>query len=58
MKGKTKSKIESLTSWFFFINSDKYELLLKSEGYNGKKRSGSVLRAVPSLLITLCQVST
>ena len=33
----TKRKVESLTNWFFFINGNKHELLLKSKGYNGKE---------------------
>lgn len=39
MKGKLKNKVESLTSWLFFINSNKYELLLKSKGYNKKEKN-------------------
>ena len=43
-KGKTahrqlKRKLESLTNWFFFINGNKHELLLKSKGYNGKENN-------------------
>ena len=33
----TKRKVESLTNWFFFINGNKHELLLKSKGYNSKE---------------------